>query len=93
MIKKVKKIRCWNCTERVRPLLDDNGRSYCPSCGAWVRLELDLMHYLDSDNHYLCIKACTITKTKVTRNKKLVTCKNCLKKLGKLIAPEKVIFT
>ncbi|MHA1302344.1 MAG: hypothetical protein ACTSPI_01395 [Candidatus Heimdallarchaeaceae archaeon] len=41
------------------------------------------IHFLDKDKRYLCIKACGITKGKYTKDKKKVTCKNCLRKLKK----------
>ena len=58
-----------------------------------------ILHYLDKNNCYLCIKAYgKITSLdKVTLLPMLVTCKNCLKKLdikhNKLVKPEQVIFT
>jgi len=36
-----------------------------------------IIHLLDRDNRYACIKACGITKEKCTKDIKKVTCKNC----------------
>jgi len=44
----------------------------------------DKIHYLYDDEHYLCMRACGITPEKLTHNPRLVTCKNCLRKLEKL---------
>jgi len=40
-----------------------------------------IKHYLDDDNRYLCIKACSVTKSKIDNFN--TTCKNCLKILAK----------
>ena len=40
------------------------------------------MHYLDGE-HYLCNKACSITKSKCTINPDQVNCMNCLDKIKK----------
>jgi len=44
------------------------------------------IHYLlfvEGDPRYLCNQACGITKGKVTKNWKHITCKNCLKQKEK----------
>jgi hypothetical protein len=43
-----------------------------------------IIHYVNrSKDRYLCIGACSITKSKMTRETKEVTCKNCIRKLLK----------
>lgn len=57
-----------------------------------------IMHFLDVDGRYLCIKACGTTKEKLTLIPSRVTCKNCIRKLTRkkkrrYVKPEKVMFT
>lgn len=36
------------------------------------------IHFIESDNLYLCNKACSTTKQKSTQDTQKVTCKNCI---------------
>lgn len=40
-----------------------------------------IIHYV-KNGRYLCIRACSITKSKSTKKTNKVTCKNCLEQLG-----------
>ena len=51
-----------------------------------IKKPIKPIHYLRSDNYYLCIKGIKACGNGVcglaTKNYKLVTCKNCMRKLG-----------
>ena len=40
-----------------------------------------IMHYVNEQGKYLCNRACSTTEGKFTKEKRKVSCKNCLREL------------